>query len=442
MRSIAAAVLLVAGLGVSAAVDLDDRPAAPRVARIVVDGPINPAVADFVRESIARAAADGAPALVIQLDTPGGLLPSTRAIVKDVLASHVPIIVYVAPSGAGAGSAGVFITMAAHVAAMAPGTNIGAAHPVGGQGEDIKGTLGQKIENFTTSFSEAIARRRGRNVEWAAKAVRQSESITAEEAAQTNVVDFVAKDLDHVMAQADGREVDVAGETRPLSFEKVRGPDGHVRVRTYDMRLAQRVLNVIADPNIAYLLMMAGLLGLYIEFTSPGVVFPGVAGAICLLLALTALHVLPLNTSGLALILLGVGLLVAEAFVPAFGLLGMGGVVAFVIGSLFLFDTAGTGVALDRGLVVGVGGTVAVIMLVLATLIVRAQRARVAYGPEAMVGQVGIAKNRLAGEGTVLVRGEYWTADSEEEVEAGERVQVTAVDGLRLHVRRVRSGSA
>ncbi len=409
------------------------------LSRIVIDGMINPAVADFVRESITRAAADGAPALVIELDTPGGLLPSARAIVKDILGAPVPVIVYVAPSGAGAGSAGVFITLAAHVAAMAPGTNIGAAHPVGGQGEDIKGRLGKKIESFTASFSEAIARRRGRNVKWAAKAVRESVSITAEEAAKLGVVDFVAENLDAVVAQADGREIDVAGERRRLDLGRVvRGGDGHVRVRTAGMRLAQRVLNVIADPNIAYLLMMAGLLGLYIEFTHPGVTFPGVAGAICLLLALTALHVLPLNTSGLTLLVFGIALLVAEAFLPTFGLLGVGGLIAFVIGSLFLFDTAVTGVAVDRGLVFGVGGTVAVIMLVIATLVLRSQRARVTHGSEGMVGERGVARSRLEPMGTVLVRGEYWTAESADVVEDGEPVEVTAVDGLRLRVRRAR----
>jgi membrane-bound serine protease (ClpP class) len=409
------------------------------LSRIVIDGMINPAVADFVRESITRAAADGAPALVIELDTPGGLLPSARAIVKDILGAPVPVIVYVAPSGAGAGSAGVFITLAAHVAAMAPGTNIGAAHPVGGQGEDIKGRLGKKIESFTASFSEAIARRRGRNVKWAAKAVRESVSITAEEAAKLGVVDFVAENLDAVVAQADGREIDVAGERRRLDLGRVvRGGDGHVRVRTAGMRLAQRVLNVIADPNIAYLLMMAGLLGLYIEFTHPGVTFPGVAGAICLLLALTALHVLPLNTSGLTLLVFGIALLVAEAFLPTFGLLGVGGLIAFVIGSLFLFDTAETGVAVDRGLVFGVGGTVAVIMLVIATLVLRSQRARVTHGSEGMVGERGVARSRLEPMGTVLVRGEYWTAESADVVEDGEPVEVTAVDGLRLRVRRAR----
>src|SRR5262245_47954634 len=409
------------------------------LARIVIDGSINPAVADFVHEAIARAAEEGAPALVIELDTPGGLLPSARAIVKDILAAPVPVIVYVAPSGAGAGSAGVFITLAAHIAAMAPGTNIGAAHPVGGSGEDIKGTLGRKVESFTASFSEAIARQRGRNVKWAVRAVRKSVSITADEAVKEKVVDFVAKDIDELVSRADGREVEVAGTRRRLAFgPQLRGEDGHVRTRTYQMRLAQRVLDVIADPNIAYLLMMAGMLGLYIEFTHPGVVFPGIAGAICLLLALTALHVLPLNTSGLVLLALGVALLVAETFLPTFGLVGVGGIIAFVIGSLFPVDTAETGVAVDRSLVFGVGGAVASIMLVVATLVIRSQRARVQHGVEGMVGQVGVVHDRLAPAGRVLVGGEYWSAESPEPVDAGERVEITAVDGLRLRVRRIR----
>jgi membrane-bound serine protease (ClpP class) len=317
---------------------------------------------------------------------------------------------------------------------MAPGTNIGAAHPVGGQGDDIKGTLGKKVESFTTSFSQAIAQRRGRNVEWAAKAVRESVSIAADEAAKTHVVDFVAADLDEVVRRADGREVEVAGEKRKLALAaRVRRADGTLRVRTFEMSLAQRILDVIADPNVAYLFMMAGLLGLYVEFTHPGVVFPGVAGAICLLLALTALHVLPLNTSGVALLVLGVALLVAEAFLPTFGLIGVGGLIAFVIGSLFLFDT---GVAIDRSLVFGVGGTVGTIMLLIATLVLRTQRRQAQTGSEGMLGEVGVAQGRLAPTGTVLVHGEYWTADSDDVIERGEPVEVLAVKGLRLRVRR------
>jgi membrane-bound serine protease (ClpP class) len=408
--------------------------------QIVIDGAINPAVASFVRESIARAHAESAPALVIELDTPGGLLPSMQAIVKDILNAPVPVIVWVAPSGAGAGSAGVFITLAAHVAAMAPGTNIGAAHPVGSGGEDIKGKLGEKVENFAASLSEAIARRRGRNVEWAVKSVRQSVSITAEEAARLNVVDFVARDLEELVARADGRKVDVAGETRRLALAKiVRGADGQVRTHLYTMRLAQRVLNVIAEPTIAYLLMMAGMLGLYIEFTHPGVAFPGIAGAICLLLALAALHVLPVNMSALGLLVLGVALLVAEAFLPTFGVVGAGGLIALLLGSLFLFD-AQAGVALPRSVAVGAAGALGAIMLAVGTLVVRAQRARPALGVEGMVGAVGVTRGRLAPDGTVVVHGEYWRAASDDPIDDGEAVEVTAVDGLRLLVRRTRPG--
>jgi membrane-bound serine protease (ClpP class) len=435
VRRVAALLVLSAALARGA--EEPAAPLGPTLARIEVDGVINPAVAAFVQDAIARAASQGAPALVIQLDTPGGLLPSMQQIVKALLNAPLPVIVWVAPSGAGAGSAGVFITLAAHVAAMAPGTNIGAAHPVGGGGEDIKGKLGQKVENFAASLSEAIARRRGRNVEWAVKAVRQSVSVTAEEAARLNVVDFVAKDLDELVTRADGRKVDVGGETRRLALRDVRDADGHVRVRTYEMRLAQRVLNVIAEPQIAYLLMMAGLLGLYIEFTHPGVAFPGVAGAICLLLAFAALHVLPVNTSALALLLLGIGLLVAEVFLPTFGVVGAGGLIALLLGSLFLFD-AETGMALPRSLVFGAGGGVGAVLLVVGTLVLRAQRRSAVLGSEGMLGATGVARGRLGPEGTVVVHGEYWSAESEEPVDDGERIEVTGVEGLRLRVRRAR----
>lgn len=430
-RVAAAAALVVLVLTGAAGVAVAD----DRLARIVIDGSINPAVADFIDDAVARAEREGAPALLIQLDTPGGLLPSTRLIVKRILGAPLPVIVYVAPSGAGAGSAGVFVTLAAHVAAMAPGTSIGAAHPVGGQGEDIKGTLGVKIENFTTSFSEAIARQRGRNVKWAAKAVRKSESIDAEKAAKIGVVDFVAKDVESVLQQATGRKVDVAGAERTLDFTTVLDASGAARVETYDMRLGQRLLNVLADPNIAYLLMMAGMLGLYVEMTHPGLVFPGVAGGICLLLAMAALQVLPVTYSALGLMILGVGLLVAEAFVPAFGVLGVGGAVAFVLGSLFLFDPGETGIALSRGLVFGVGGTFAAVVLALGALVMRSERRPPVTGVEGMLGSVGVVRERLAPRGTVLVRGEYWTAVSDGEVAVGERVEVTAVDGLTLRVR-------
>ncbi|MGH7812150.1 MAG: NfeD family protein [Candidatus Binatia bacterium] len=244
----------------------------PHVDLIVIDGSINPAVDDFIREGIGRAKSNGAQALIIQMDTPGGLLTSTRTIVKEMLGAPVPVFVYVAPSGAGAGSAGVFITMAAHVAAMAPGTNIGAAHPVAGGGQEVKGVMGEKIENFTASFAESIAQKRGRNTEWAIQAVRKSVAITEKEALKINVIDIVAKDVEDLLKQADGKTVDLDGGKHVLMLKDAR-------VVTHEMNLKQKVLNRIADPTIAYLLLMAGILGLYMEFSHPGVIFPGVAGA-------------------------------------------------------------------------------------------------------------------------------------------------------------------
>src|SRR5215470_2747254 len=323
---------------------------------ISIDGSINPAVDDFIRESIARAKLNGAKALIIQLDTPGGLLSSTRTIVKEMLGSPVPVMVYVAPSGAGAGSAGVFITMAAHIAAMAPGTNIGAAHPVAGAGQEVKGVMGEKIENFTASFSETIARQRGRNAEWAIQAVRKSVSITEQDALKKNVIDIVAKDIDDLLAQADGRKVDLDGRKQALA---VKG----ARVDRYQMSLKEKIINTIADPNISYLLLMAGILGLYMEFSHPGVIFPGVAGALCLILALISLQLLAFNHAGLVLILLGVALLIGEAFMPSFGVLGIGGVISLALGSFLLFDTQDSGVGVDRSNIFAAVGTLASFVL-------------------------------------------------------------------------------
>jgi membrane-bound serine protease (ClpP class) len=418
------------------AAGLDEVAGPDTLVRIVVDGTINPGVASYVHDAIQEAADAGAPALLLQLDTPGGLLTSMRAIVKDVLSAPLPVIVWVAPSGAGAGSAGVFIALAGHVAAMAPGTNIGAAHPVDSSGEAPKGAAGKKIENFAASLSESIAQQRGRNVQWAEKAVRESVSATADEAAKLRVVDFMARDLAELVERADGRSVDVAGLKRKLALAKaVRAPDGGIRVVDVDMTMSQRVLNVVGDPNIAYLFMMAGMLGLWVEFTHPGVIFPGVAGAICLLLGLTGLHVLPVSTSGLVLLLLGLALFIAEAFLPS-GLLGAGGVAALLIGSLFLFDRE-AGVQVSRSMIFSVAAVFGAFLVLVVTLVVRGQRRPPAVGAEAMVGEIGHAQERLAPSGTVMVHGEYWAADSDEPVDAGGRVRVTAVRGLRLRVRPV-----
>jgi len=399
---------------------------------IRIDGGINPAVADFIHESIRAAHRAEAAALLIELDTPGGLLESTKDIVKDLLGAPLPVIVYVAPSGAGAASAGVFVTMAANIAAMAPGTNIGAAHPVGGGGEDIGGDMRTKVENFVASMSKSIAQERGRNVEWAEKAVRESVSITEQEALALNVIDLIATSREDLLRQIHGREVRV--QQRPVKLQVA-----NATFVEREMRLKQKVINVLANPNVAYLLMMAGILGLYVEFTHPGLFFPGVAGAICLLLGFAALQVLPINYSGLALIVLGLALLIAELFLPSFGTLGVGGIIAFVLGSLLLFDTAESDLTLDPSIVYAAAGTLAAFTFLVGFLVMRSQRRKAFLGQEGMIGEVGEVREPIepGKPGRVLVRGEYWTALADEPLGVGTAVEVTDVQGLRLRVRRV-----
>ena len=409
--------------------------AEPHVALIAIDGTINPAVADFIHESIARAKATEARALIIQLDTPGGLVESTRAIVKDMLATPVPIIVYVGPSGARAGSAGVFITLAAHVAAMAPATNIGAAHPVAGSGEEVKGAMGEKILNDMAAFSEAIAQKRGRNTEWAIDAVRKSVSITETEALKKKVIDLVAQDINDLLQRSGGRTVDVGGNKQDLVLK-------NVRVVRYEMNLKQTILNSIAHPNIAYLLLMAGILGLYMEFAHPGVIFPGVAGAICLLLAFASLQLLPINYTGLALVILGIGLLIGEAFYPSFGVLGNGGMISLTLGSLLLFDTPISDFGVDRTIVFTAVGTLGSFVLAVSYLVFRSQKEKVTLGIEGLMGETGVVREKLSPTGRIFVHGEIWKAQADDEIDVGERVEVVSVDGMVLKVRRAASKSS
>jgi membrane-bound serine protease (ClpP class) len=406
-------------------------PAAARVDVITIDGGINPAVDDFIRERLAESHREGAQALVIELDTPGGLLTSTKSIVKELLGAPLPVIVYVAPAGASATSAGVFVTMSAHVAAMAPGTTIGAAHPVDAGGGDVGGDMRAKVENFAVSFGRTIAERRGRNVAWAEKAVRDSVSITESDAVKKDVVDLVADDLRGVLAQATGRRVEIGDKPVTLTF----APD--VEIVRFEMRLKHRVLDLIADPNVAYLLFMAGLLGLYFEFANPGVVFPGVVGGICLLLALAAFQVLPINSTGLLLLLLAVALMVAEMFVPSFGILGVGGIVAFALGSLLLFDTPDSTIAVARPIIAAAVLTVSTFMLAIGYLVLRTQRRRPATGAEGLVGERGIVREAVGSSGKIFVHGEYWNAVSETPLQVGDHIEVVRVEpGLRLRVRR------
>jgi membrane-bound serine protease (ClpP class) len=405
---------------------------APHVDLIVIDGSINPAVDDFIRESINRARSSEARALVIQLDTPGGLLSSTRTIVKEMLSAKIPIMVYVSPSGAGAGSAGVFITMAAHIASMAPATNIGAAHPVAGGGQEVKGVMGEKIENFTASFSETIAQKRGRNTEWAIEAVRRSVSITETDALKKKVIDIIAKDIDDLLRQADGRKVDLDGRMTTLS---VKG----VNVVRHEMSLKQRIVNAIADPNIAYMLLMAGILGLYMEFSNPGVLFPGITGAICLVMALISLQLLSFNYAGLFLILLGIALLVGEAFMPSFGILGIGGVISLALGSFLLFDTPNSDLTIDATIVYTAVATMAALVLAIGYLVFRSQKAKPTLGMDGLIGEIGEVRAKLNPSGKVFVHGEYWNAQTQTDgqVDVGEKVQIVGYDGMNLKVKRL-----
>lgn len=403
-------------------------PSGPHVEVITVAAGINPAVDDFIKESIRRAHTREARALIIELDTPGGLLTSTQSIVKQILGAPVPVMVYVAPSGAGAASAGTFVTMAAHIAAMAPGTSIGAAHPVAGGGQEVKGVMGKKIENFTASFSEAIAQKRGRNTEFAVQAVRRSVSITDKEALKKHVVDFVAKDIDDLLKQADGKKVDVNGREQKLSLKGVR-------VERFEMGLKQEIINILSNPNIAYLLFMAGILGLYMEFSHPGVIFPGVAGGIALLMALTSFQILPINYTGLILILLGVSLLVGEAFVPSFGVMGIGGIISLALGSVLLFDAEGSDLMVDRSIILTAVLTLSALMLALSYLVLKSQRRKRTLGMDGLIGEIGEVRTELHPEGKIFVHGEYWNAWCEGELAVGEKIQVIGFKGMNLKVK-------
>lgn len=404
----------------------------------IISGSINPASSDYLRKAIVQSESEQAAALLIELDTPGGLLASTKDIIQAILNARVPVVVFVAPQGAWAGSAGTFITLAGHVAAMAPGTSIGAAHPVGigappGGDEKEKGRdfAAEKAENFAAAFIESIARERKRNVEWAVKAVRESVAIAQDKALELGVIDLVANDRRDLLEKIEGREVPVAGKPWTIA---VAGAE----VRELAMPMLTRFLDVLANPDIAVLLILAGMLGLYVEFTQPGVILPGVAGAICLVLGFVALQILPFSWLGLLLMLGGIALFVTEVFVTSYGVLFGLGVLCFLFGGSLLFDRpdlsdlnvsfwqvlvpAVTGVALFGGIVVfAVGRTLG-----------RVQTA----GVGELVGMIGKADSALRPEGTVSVRGEYWTARADEPVETGERVQVVAVEGMTLRVRR------
>jgi membrane-bound serine protease (ClpP class) len=397
------------------------------VALIQLEGVISPVTLRLVGLAIDRAQAEHAVALVIQLDTPGGLERSMRAIVQRIMNSETPVIVYVAPTGARAASAGVFITMAAHVAAMAPATNIGAAHPVALGGGADKESL-RKIENDAAAFIRTVARERGRNVDWAEKAVRQSVSITEREAVTLKVVDLVADSIPDLLAKVAGRSV-----------RTVKGPvtlaTRNATVRPIDIGFRDRFLNVITDPNVAYILMMLGMLGLFFELANPGVVLPGVIGGISLILAFFAFQSLPINYAGLLLILFGIVLLIAEIKIVSHGILAIGGVISMALGSVMLFDAPEIGFRVSWPVIAVTVGVTAGMFLFVVGVGIRALARRPVLGTSAFVGETGIAKDDLAPAGLIAVHGEIWRAIATNgPVSAGSRVRIVGVEGLTLTV--------
>jgi membrane-bound serine protease (ClpP class) len=405
------------------------------VATIPIDGVISPVTVRLVETALSRAQNERAGALVILLDTPGGLERSMRLICQRLLNAEIPVIVYVAPTGARAASAGVFITMAAHVAAMAPATNIGAAHPVAVGGGVDKESM-KKIENDAAAFARTIATERGRNAEWAEKAVRQSVSITEREAVKLKVVDLVADSVPDLLDKIDGRRVKTA--RGPVTLQ-TKG----AAVTAIEIGFRDRVLNVITDPNVAYILMMLGMLGLFFELSTPGAILPGVIGGISLILAFFAFQSLPINYAGLLLILFGIALFVAEISVVSHGVLAIGGIVALSLGSLMLFDAPEVGFRVSWWVILPTVGATAGVFLFVLTAGVRALRSRSPVGAPALVGQTGVARGPLSPEGQVLVHGELWRAVVRgAPVDEGARVRVVDVNGLTLTVEKAGEGSA
>ena len=410
--------------------------AAAPVHVVPLEGAIGPASADFARRGIERAAKEGAPLVVLRIDTPGGLDSSMREIIKAILASKVPVAAYVAPSGARAASAGTFILYAAHIAAMAPGTNLGAASPVsiggGGGGtdkDDKKGggmdTMMRKVTNDAVAYIRGLADLRKRNADWAEKAVREGASLPAQEALKLKVIDHVAADLPALLKLLDGRSI----EGRKLSIATAE-------IRHVEIDWRTKVLAVITNPTVAYLMILVGVYALIFEFMNPGVVLPGVIGAISLLLALYALHLLPVNYAGLALLVLGIAFMAAEAFLPAFGALGVGGLAAFVLGSILLIDdeTELPGFDIPYTLIGGLAVASAGFLVFVLGMLAKSRKRAVVTGREQMIGAPGEAMEDFAGEGWARVRGEQWRVRAGAPVRRGQRLRVTGMKGLVLDV--------
>ncbi len=424
---------------------------------IEINGTINPATLDYIRAGLEEAEVESAQALFILLDTPGGLLSSTKEIVKLLLNSPIPIVVYVSPSGASATSAGVFITLAANIAAMAPGTSIGAAHPVsltpGGkqpekkeqdptknlksekttepEGKSDQDIMGEKIENYASSFIESIAEHRGRNVEWAIDAVRNSDSITATEALEIKVIDLISPSLSDLQTQINGMKVKVPQGEITLATKGAN-------VQRVEMSLKQKLIDILSTPDIAFLLLSLGSLGLLLEFYNPGLIFPGAAGVICLMMGFVSFQILPFNYAGVVLLLLALALFITEVYVTSYGLLTTGGVISFALGALLLFDTPDSDVRVGYGVVIASTAAIALFFGYVLFYLIKAQNLRPQVGMESIMGEVGNAVTDIGESGKVYVMGEYWDAVSDELIKEGDKIKVVeSQKGFKLKVEKI-----
>lgn len=396
-------------------------------------GTINPVSADFIIGAIDRAEASQSRCLIIELDTPGGLIAATQDIVKRMMAANVPLVVFVYPSGAGAVSAGVSITIAAHFAVMAPGTNIGAAHPVGIGKTDTTDISIQKATNWWATFNQSIANKRGRNADWIEKSVRESAAITERQAVENKVIDFICPDLDSLLILLDGKVAQV-------DSGKVTLHTKDAQIVRHEMNWRSRILDLISNPSIAYILLMLGILGMYFEFSNPGAILPGVMGGIFLILAFFAMQQLPVNVAGILLILFATLLFILEVKVTSYGILTIGGIVSMLLGSLMLFkSTPSLTIHLPIGIILAVTLTTSAFFIFAIGMAVRTHRKKVTTGQEGIVDEVGLAVNTIdpEEEGLVRIHGEYWKAASDVKIKKNEKIKVIRVDGLRLIVKKL-----
>lgn len=392
------------------------------------DGVINPIAAEYMVGKIKKATEEKDRAIIIQLDTPGGLDTSMRIIVKEILNSRIPVVVYVAPSGSRAASAGTFILMAANIAAMAPGTNIGAAHPVNMGGGKMDRTMMKKVENDAVAYIRSIAERMGRNADWAEDAVRKSVSISEKEAKELGVIDLIAENIDELIQGIDGKEVKTETGKTIISTKGVK-------IRYVDMDMRQRILSALSNPNIAYILMLLGMVGLYFELSNPGLILPGVVGGISLILAFYAFHTLPINYAGLALILLGLILFIAEIKVTSYGLLTVGGIISMVLGSLMLIDTDVPYLRISWSVILPTVSATALFSVLILGLVVKSHRTRPVSGIDGLIGAEGIARTNIEPGGEIFIHGEIWKAESGDMIKKGDKIIVEKIDGLKVRVR-------